>query len=211
MRMSSLRGLIAWGIMLSVLAGCGLATSEADRIARAEAQIADGEYRAAAIELKNVLAANGNNVTARLLLAKVSLGLGDIESAEKELQRAAELDAPEDQLRSLHSEFLLASRRYADLLAALGSEPAGLTDEQQFHYRGEALLGLGNHDAALETYEEWLRLDPAEVGARLGRAAKSVTIHRVRYISGLSRRGKPRTGPGGPTVRWNPFQNRAEP
>ncbi len=157
-------------ILLFLVAGCGLATSDAERITRAEEQMVAGDYRSAMIELKNVLASDGNNATARTLLATVSLGLGDVLAAEKELQRAAELDAPEATIRSINLEILLAKRDFVGILSALGSEIGGLTQEQQWSYRGEALLGLHKSEEAMATYEEWWQSDPSSSDASIGLA-----------------------------------------
>ena len=153
------------------MSSCGLATSNEERIVRANENIQAGEYRTAVIELKNILATDPDNAAARLLLAKVSLGLGDLLAAEKELGRAAELHASESGIRSLHLKLLLTKRMFAEVLAALSSETGGLTREQQLSYRGEALLGLSETGAAQATYEEWLALDPESTDARLGIAS----------------------------------------
>ena len=149
----------------SVMGGCGMTTSGDERLERAQSQMEEGDYRGAMIELKNALASDANNATARLLLAKVSLGLGDVLTAEKEVARAADLNAPESEVRPLHMEVLLAKGAFTDVLAALGMQTAGLTEAQQWTYRGTALLALGKADAASETYREWLAADPASIDA----------------------------------------------
>ena len=174
-RFSTIQIALVTLIVLVTASGCGLAASDEDRIARAEEQISAGEYRAAMIELKNVLASDANNATARTMLATVSLGLGDVLAAEKELGRAAELDAPESAIRSIHLDILVTKRMFAEVLAALGTETGGLTEEQQWFYRGEALLGLKNADAAKATFEEWLQKNPAATDAGIG-IARAETI-----------------------------------
>ncbi len=161
---------IFWILTVSVLlSGCGLATSSADRIARAEERIESGRYREASIELKNALASDADNARARYLLALVSHGLGDILAAEKELQRAAELGAPEEEVQALHLEILLGSQRFTDILAYLGT--VSVEDQDQLRYfRGNALLGVGSLDAARETFNEWASESPDSVDARVGLA-----------------------------------------
>jgi putative PEP-CTERM system TPR-repeat lipoprotein len=145
------------------------------RLQRADEQIASGAYRSAIIELKNVLVNNSENVRARLMLAEVSLGLGDLETAEKEMQRAAELGAPESDIRPLHLRILAAKNQYSEMLAALGMDTGGLTDAEQLAFKGQALLGLRNADVAEATYREWLALDPGSTDAEVG-LARSVAI-----------------------------------
>ena len=90
------------------------------------------------IELKNVLVANPQNFTARLLLAEVSLGLGDQATAEKELTRASDAGAPESAVRPLHLRVLSARGQYTEMLASLGMETGGLSESQVLAFRGEA-------------------------------------------------------------------------
>ncbi len=156
--------------LTSVLLGCGLATSDEDRLARAAEQMESGEYRAAMIQLKNVLGGNADNVEARLMLAKVSLGLGDVLSAEKELARAAELGAQESEIRPLHLQVLAGKGNFTGVLASLGMETSGLSDVQRMSARGEALLALGNHETAAATYRDWLDSEPASSDANVGLA-----------------------------------------
>jgi len=161
--------LIAFAAIV-VLAGCGIATSDEERLARAADQMADGEFRAAIIELKNVLGGDPNNVDARVMLAKVSLGLGDALAAEKEVARAADLGAPESVIRPLHYRILLAQGDYAGVLSGLGMDAGGLTDSDVLEFRGQALIGLGNYDEAEATFRESLASDPASVDAAVGLA-----------------------------------------
>ena len=110
---SALMATLAITAMLS-LSGCGLATSDEERLQRADEQIASGAYRAAIIELKNVLANDSENVRARLMLAEVSLGLGDLATAEKEMSRAAEYGASDSEIRRLNLRILSAKRAYSE-------------------------------------------------------------------------------------------------
>jgi len=160
--------LVATVLVVLLAAGCGLATSNEERLARAADAMAEGNYRAAMVDLKNALAASPDDAGARLMLAEVSLGLGDIPGAETELARAANLGAPEAQVLPLHLRILLAKSEFTEVLAALGSETAGLGGEDQWSFRGKALLGLGNGVAAAETYREWLSADPGSPDARVG-------------------------------------------
>ena len=168
MRILQLGALVA---SLVLFAGCGLTTSSAERIARAQEQIESGEYRAAMIELKNVLISEPENARARTMLAKVSLGLGDVEAAQKELSHAGALGADESVIRPIHLSILSAAGRYTDILASLGLEPGGLSDTQILQFRGDALLGVGNVEAATKSYREWLVLEPDSTDAAVAVAS----------------------------------------
>ncbi len=150
------------------ITSCGLATSDKERLARADEHMASGAYRSAMIELKNVLVGNPDNFSARLLLAEVSLGLADVATAEKELARASDAGAPESGVRPLHLRILSAQNQYTEMLASLGMETGGLSSSQILDFRGQALLGLGNVEAARENYQEWLALEPGSIDAMLG-------------------------------------------
>lgn len=170
MRLGKMLYSLALLAALSLQAGCGVFTSDEERIARAEQEMAEGNYRAAMIELRNVLGNDGSNRAARLMLAEVTLGLGDVETAEKELQRAAELGASEAEVQPLHYAILAAQGRYSDMLAGLGLESGGLTADERYRFRGQALIGLGNAAAAATVFETWLAESPDAPEAQIGLA-----------------------------------------
>ncbi|MDH3645281.1 MAG: PEP-CTERM system TPR-repeat protein PrsT [Gammaproteobacteria bacterium] len=80
-------------VLLAGLGACNAGVDDATRIERAEQAMARNEYRAAGIELKNVLRSDPANIRARVLLGRVALEAGDPATAAKELQRARELGA----------------------------------------------------------------------------------------------------------------------
>ncbi len=155
-------------VLLLSLSSCGLTTSDAERISMAEASIEEGDYRAATIQLRSVLGNDPNNLQARLMLAKILVGLNDIPTAEKEMQRASELGATASQIQPLHFSILAARAEFQEILAALSMDADGLTDIEQFRFRGDALLGLRNGSAAQENYRDWLEAEPGSVEAEIG-------------------------------------------
>ena len=58
-----------------VLAGCGLAMDDEDRLDRAAAAADNGDYRAAIIDARSVLRKQPENLRGRLLLARASLAI----------------------------------------------------------------------------------------------------------------------------------------
>ena len=157
-------------IFMTFVSGCGLAVSNEEQISRAEASMAEGEFRAASIALKTVLADESENAIARLLLAEVSLGLGEILEAEKEIRLAADLGAPEDRVRPIFLEVLLAKGEFDSVLVSLSEDMPGLTEEQELRYRGAALIGNGSYEQAKNTYREWMRVDSENIDALIGMA-----------------------------------------
>src|SRR5688500_747388 len=87
------RALPALLFALVCLASCAGRDAE-QRITRAAAQYAAGEYRAAAIEVQNVLQDDPTNVRANLLLGSVWLATGDNDAARQRLAAARDHGAP---------------------------------------------------------------------------------------------------------------------
>jgi len=105
------------------------------------------------------------------LLAEVSLNLGDIESAEKELSRATDLGVVSRSAVSMHYRILLAKGKFADVLAELGQGANNLEEADISLYRGQALLGLGSYAPAEKVFRDWLEREPNSVEARMGLAS----------------------------------------
>lgn len=162
-------------LLVSLLAGCGFALSESERIDNAAELMTQGDYRGAEIQLKNVLTRNPDNADARLMLARVHLGQNDLESSEKEARIAAELGASDESIILLQLEVNLAKSEYTELLAALSLVEDVLSPAQDLQYRGAALLGLQNGDAARQTYQQWQAIEPDSVDAAVG-LAKAIAI-----------------------------------
>ena len=152
------------------LASCGLVVSEAERMATVQTHVDNGEYRAAVIELRTILVNNPDHVEARLTLAKVLIGLNDLPTAEKELQRARELEAPQLDVERLHFSLLAAMGDHTELLATLGRDDLLLPEVDILNFKGRALLGLRNAIAAEDTYREWLATEPGSADAQVGLA-----------------------------------------
>jgi cellulose synthase operon protein C len=97
--LSRLATAVCAAMVFASLAGCGKAgPSEAELLASAQALMAKKDRKGAIIQLKNVLQANAESAPARLLLGKALLESGDPASAVLELQKAQELQTPEDQV-----------------------------------------------------------------------------------------------------------------
>ena len=111
-----------------------------------------------------------DHIPARLALAKVQIGLGDIPTAEKELQRAVELNAPPLDIERVHFSLLKARGEYTELLAGLARDEIVLPKEEQLDLRGQALLGLRQAAEAEETFRELLALVPGSASAGVGLA-----------------------------------------
>lgn len=157
----------ALGLMLSF----GALAEDAAPLARANAYLAKGDYRAAEVELKALLQKDPGLVDARLLLGRTYLGLGDGAAAAKELQRAAELGADASKLRFDLAEAKLQQGLFKEVLQDL--DLAGIDPSQHamaLAMRGRALIGLEEIDQARAAFAEAAKLDPNDRVAGLGLA-----------------------------------------
>ena len=152
------------------LGGCDFFTSTETRIARADSMMAAANYRAALIELKNIVQSDPENVQARLKLARVSLQLGDAISAEKEMRRALELGAKPADAGNLIADIRIELGQYRELLTQIDSGQLALAEPQLSTYRGQALLGTKQIDAALTAFRAATDAFPGDSAARVGLA-----------------------------------------
>ncbi len=77
-------------------------------LARAEQQLAVGEYRGAMIDLRNYLARNPDDARARVHLGLAMLELGDVSAAEEEIAKATSLGAGRDQTLVVECRLMVA-------------------------------------------------------------------------------------------------------
>ena len=74
--------------LLVIITACGEGSNEKELMERAKGYLESRDLNAAALELKNILRNDANNAEARYLLGMISLELGDMKDAQKELRRA---------------------------------------------------------------------------------------------------------------------------
>lgn len=151
--------------------GCDFIVSDETRIERAEAYIADDDYRSAEIELKNVLRSDADSVRARALLGEALLALGAVDGAIKELERARTLGAPAS---AYLVPYARALARRGDAAAVLELDADLLTEDarraEMLAIMGRADLSRGNLTPAIERLEQALDLDPGQPDALVGLA-----------------------------------------
>ena len=162
------RPLLAALVLIStVAAGCGPTPTPAEYLERARAHESAGKYRAAAIETRNALQSDGENVDARLLLGLLQLRLGDAVGAEKELTRARALGADVAAVRPALARSLRLQGKFDELRALDG---AGLPAEDEsaiLANRAYGHLAAGEAALARADAERALELDPASADATL--------------------------------------------
>ena len=143
------------------LSGCDLFASSETRIERAAQHMSEGDYATAVIELRNAVEKDPGNARGRLLLAEVSLQLGDTQSAEKEIKRASEAGATPGDLAPLRGQLLETTGQWQALAEAMAAPIPGFDEAERLDYLAAAKLGLGDAAAALELLDDALALKPA--------------------------------------------------
>ncbi len=150
--MSKTRRVSAWSVgtlfaLALSLAACDrqVHLSATDHLERGRAAQAKGDFRAAAIELKNSVQKDASNAEARLALAEVYLAQEMGADAEKELRRARELGVGDEALKPLLGRALLLQGKYAQVLQEIQLGPATSTANAAkiLALRGEALMYTG--------------------------------------------------------------------
>lgn len=141
-----------------------------DKAAKLQARV---ELRAAVIELRNAVQADGNHAAARRQLAGVYLAQGDGAAAEKELRRAASLKPLPGDLLAI-ARTLVIQGQYEAAQALLLDAPAGPAVDA---VRGQAHIALGETVAAGRAFEAALARDPANLDALLGQAQLAALAH----------------------------------
>lgn len=159
-------------VLLSTIAACSKPISSL--LDDAEQLIAQADYRTAAIQLKNVLQKDPDNVEARWLLSQVYIELEAGADAEKELRRAEALGSPQQLITPALARALLLQGKTDDVLRL---EPiSDAPDESMADLaaaRGLAYLAKGYTAVADEATADAIRLGPE---------SRFVTSARARYL-----------------------------
>ena len=150
-------GSIALSALLFVSA-CGLGMDTDARLERAQQAYNSGEYRAAIIDAKNILQKEPENASARLLLGRASVRVGDPRAAEKELRRAVELGVEKGDVIVDLGRALLMLGEFEQIDAEVTTDLAA--DEETrvgiLRIRGDALLAQRKAAEARALYREIL-------------------------------------------------------
>jgi putative PEP-CTERM system TPR-repeat lipoprotein len=158
-------------LLAGLLAACGPHGSGELRAQATQLHL-QGKLPAAVVALKDAIALSQDDAATRFQLARVYLDLGDAPSAEKEVRLAMAHDLPLAATRPVLMRALLLQGQFQKAIDASGTS----LEADVVKLRGDGMLGLGQHGAAVAQYQSVLetnpRYAPALVG--LGRAA-SVT------------------------------------
>jgi len=142
-------------------------------IASAQAERAANNFPAALIDLKNALAKDPENLTARLLCAQLAIDLGDGEAAQVQLRHAQQDGAKELEMAELRAEAELLARQFEDVVRHTAPPPEGASTDLKASLlaaRASAFLALSETDAALGSIEAGLSLNPHSVDVLIASA-----------------------------------------
>jgi putative PEP-CTERM system TPR-repeat lipoprotein len=162
----------ALGLLIALLiSACG---GREEAIARAERNLAAGDYQAAAVDLRNLVRDEPGNARWRVQHAQVLLNMGDPELAVIELRKARELGAPETSIALSFVEAHVGRRAFADALEAAGNPAIPPESAPKLaRLRGFALLGLERYAEAKDELARAIEGDANDIPARLAHAKAS--------------------------------------
>lgn len=151
-------------VCLSALAG--------DYVEDARQYYADGEYRAAMIQLKNALQKNPDDLEARLLLARIYLETADAPAAEKEFRQARRLGAQREEWVGGLAHALLQQRKFDQVLLQIdvAEDDANALQADILVLRGQALMAQGEAQEAEKRFRQALKRNDNHPDAYLGLA-----------------------------------------
>lgn len=150
------------GSMLILLSGCWNPPDANERLQRADSYLAEGDYGAAIIELKNLLQDQPDNATARLKLGKLYTEVGRGVTAEKELRKAMMLGIPRERLKIYLGKAYGLQSRYDRIINEIDVDPAEDSETRiEIHViRGRAFLAVGKLEEARQSFNTALEISP---------------------------------------------------
>jgi len=166
-------------LALALISGCD---SSADLTAqqhvdKAKAFIEKNDLNAATIELKNALQKDANMPEARWILGKTYLELGNGIAAEKEFTRAQSLGFTHPDFQRLNLQSQLLQREYKTVIERINAITESERSAGILVVQGNAYLGVGDTNSALNNFLKAQNLDSTNVDALSG-------LTRVAFING---------------------------
>ena len=163
--------LLTVSAMTAVLAGCGLAITQQQVLARADRSLASHNYRAAAVDLQNLAVKRPNDASVHLKLAEAFLHLGRYVECEANLRDAQQLGVAWSRIVPQLSEALLDEGRSKDALDLIAQHaPSGAENDRLASIRGRALFAQGKIDEARAVLSHALAVNADDTQARIALA-----------------------------------------
>ena len=124
-----------------------------DYMNEAKQYISEGKHKSAIIQLKNLLKEDPKNAQARLLLGQSYLEIGSINQADKEINKAYQLNNANEDILLAYTQLLLMKRKFEqvnNILNKTFSDPE--KEYQRQIQKANALLGLNQLADAKEIF-----------------------------------------------------------
>jgi putative PEP-CTERM system TPR-repeat lipoprotein len=171
---SSIAAVAAAALVVGLLSGCG--DSPDKLLGSAKEYMAKQDYKAATIQLKNVLQKQPESGEARYLLGASLLAAGDVVAAEIELRKARDLKYADDQVTLKLANALLLQGQSKKLIDEFASAQLGspAANAELLTSLANAYGAVGNADAAQQALNKALAADPQNVAALLLQARQMV-------------------------------------
>jgi putative PEP-CTERM system TPR-repeat lipoprotein len=135
--------------------------SSSGSVAKAREHMNKNEWRAATIELKNVLQSDPNNVEARIMLGDAYLKTYNGPAAEKEFKAARQRGAKNADILLRLAKSYEYQRKYDLILNELLVDAVPKAEiSDAYVVRGNAYLGLKKIDDAVSAYQKAQQIDP---------------------------------------------------
>lgn len=144
-----------------MLAGCGVLLTPHYRLQRAQREIAQGKWQAAAVDLRIVVQKEPKNAQAWLLLAQLSLDAADLNGAESWLTHATAVGAKGPKIDALQAQIWLEQGQPQRLLDAIAQRKVQLPEPDQTVMMARALLALRQPRSALAKVQPLLGVQPS--------------------------------------------------
>ena len=167
-------------LTLAAVSGCGTDNPQT-LIAKAQEYRQKNSYRAAIIELKNVIQKNPDHAEARYLLGVTYNDVGDYRAAEQELRRALALRYDPNKVIPALGTSLVRLAEFKKVLDEVNLQPDASSPVQAeiLTLRALASIGLGRVSEGREMLEQALSTQPEFAGALLGKAGLAVSERKL--------------------------------
>lgn len=185
--MIKFRGLTIILLGAVLLSACDTVLYNSATIEQAESYLNERDYRLAILTLKKILQDNPDDASARLLLGKTYLPIGDGASAEKELRRAVELGAnKEDYIASLATAYLLQGKIDQAIQLAIPVDKAeSKLNAEILTVQADAYLAARDVKKAKVVYQQVLAIEPDYISALSGVVRAEIADHNLEQATTL--------------------------
>jgi len=143
-----------------LLAACG--SSPESQLKKADQALHAGDYGAALVNTRNVLAKDKTNAKAQLLLVRTLVQIGDLDSAMQQLDAAKTMNPPAAEVAELRARIALERGKPDALLTDIDGGQLALEPAAKEYYRARALQAMRRMPEALTGFMKLLADKPKD-------------------------------------------------